>query len=72
MDLVLDREAFILALTRSPHLSSDSLPSMVYVFLRDCFVLNDYVNGFDIFFEMCEHIIHGHVLPLVSRLFDAS
>jgi len=27
------------------------------------FVLNDFVNGFDFFFEICEHIIQGHVPP---------
>jgi hypothetical protein len=33
MDFVLDKETFIYALTRSPHLSSGSLSSMVYEFL---------------------------------------
>jgi hypothetical protein len=46
---------------------------MVYELLQDCFVLDDFVNGFDFFFlEICRHIVHGHVLPSVSRLLVAS
>jgi hypothetical protein len=45
---------------------------MVYEFLRDCFVLNDYANGFDILLKICEHITHAHVLPLVSCLLVTS
>jgi len=45
---------------------------MVYEFLRDYFVLNDSANGFDILLKICEHIIHAHVLPLVSCLFVTS
>ncbi len=41
---------------------------MVYELLRDCFVLDDFVNGFDLFFEICRHITHGHVPPSVSCL----
>ncbi len=41
---------------------------MVYKLLWDCFVLNDYVNGFDILIKICEYITHVHVLPLVSCL----
>jgi hypothetical protein len=49
-DFVLDGEAFIFALTCSPRFSSDSPPSMVYELLRDCFVPNNYVSGFEFFF----------------------
>jgi hypothetical protein len=41
---------------------------MVYELLRDCFVHDDFVSGFDLFLEICEHINRGHVLPLVSHL----
>jgi hypothetical protein len=50
MNLVLDREALIFALTHSPHLSFNGPLGMVYELLQDCFVLDDYVNGFDLFF----------------------
>jgi hypothetical protein len=46
MDLILDREAFISTLTRFPHLSSSDPSSMVYQLLWDCFVLDDFANGF--------------------------
>jgi hypothetical protein len=45
---------------------------MVYEFLRDYFFLNDSSNGFDILLKICEHIIHAHVLPLVSCLLVTS
>jgi hypothetical protein len=41
---------------------------MVYELLWDCFVPNDFVNGFDIFLKIYEHIICGHVLTLISCL----
>jgi hypothetical protein len=49
IDLVLDIEAFIFALTRSPHLSFNGPSNMVYEFLRDYFVLNNCATGFDFF-----------------------
>jgi hypothetical protein len=49
-NLVLDREAFIFALTHSPCLSFNGPLGMVYELLQDCFVLDDYANGFDFFF----------------------
>jgi hypothetical protein len=64
----LDRDAFIFALTCSPHFSFDGPLGMVYEFLQDCFVLNDYANGFDIFFEICGHIAHNHVPQSISHL----
>jgi hypothetical protein len=50
MDLVLDRKAFISALTHSQCFSFDGLSNMVYELLWDCFVLDDYASGFDFFF----------------------
>jgi hypothetical protein len=44
---------------------------MVYEFLWNYFFLDDYVSGFDLFFEICRHIVHGHVPPLVSCLIVA-
>ncbi len=69
---VLDKEALIFALTHSPCLSFASPSGMVYEFLRYYFVFDNYVNDFDLFFEICEHIAHDHVLPLVSCLFVTS
>jgi hypothetical protein len=73
MDLVLDREAFIFALTHLPCLSFDDLSNTVYKILQDYFVLNDSTScGFDILFEICGHIICGHVLSIISHLLVAS
>jgi hypothetical protein len=45
---------------------------MEYEFLRDCFVHDDFANGFNFFFEICKHIAHGHVPPSISHLLVAS
>jgi hypothetical protein len=70
-DLVLDRKAFIYALTHSPHLSFGNPLGMVYELLLDYFVLHDFASGFDFFFEIRGHIACGHVLPLISHLLVA-
>ncbi len=44
---------------------------MAYELLWDCFVPNDFVNVFDYFLKICKHVTHGHVPPLISRLFVA-
>jgi hypothetical protein len=71
MDLVLDREAFISTLTHSPRFSFGGPLGMVYELLWDCFVLDDYANGFDSFFEICKHNIRGHVPSSLSCLLVA-
>jgi hypothetical protein len=43
----------------------------MYELLWDCFVPDDFVSGFEFFIEICEHIIHGHVLPSLSQLLVA-
>jgi hypothetical protein len=45
---------------------------MVYEFLRDYFVFDNYVNDFDLFLKICRHIAHDHVLPLLSCMLVAS
>ncbi len=52
----------------SPRFSSNGPLGMVYELLQDCFVPNDFANGFDHFFELCGHIVQGHVPPLVLHL----
>ncbi len=46
-NLVLDRKAFIYALTCSPRLSSSGPLGVVYEFLQNYFVLYDFASGFD-------------------------
>jgi hypothetical protein len=60
-EVTLNREAFIFALACSPCLSSNGPLDTVYKLLQNCFVLNDYMNGFDLFFEVYGHIAQGHV-----------
>jgi hypothetical protein len=72
MDLILDKEAFISVLTHSPHLSFNNPSNMVYELLQYCFVLDDFISGFDFCFEICKHITHGHVPPSVSCMFVAT
>ncbi len=71
MDFLKNKKTFISTLTRSPCLSFHDPLNMVYELLWDWFVPNDFASGFDFFFEICKHIIHGHVLPSVSHLFVA-
>jgi hypothetical protein len=65
---ILDQETFIFALVCSPHFSSNDLLGMVYELLQNYFFPNDYANGFDLFFEVCGHIVQGHVPPSISHL----
>jgi hypothetical protein len=67
---ILDRESFIFALVHSPRLCFNGLSSIVYELLRYYFVLNDFVSGFDLFFETCGHISQSLVPPLISCLFS--
>jgi hypothetical protein len=41
---------------------------MVYKLSRDCFVLDDFMSNFDIFFEVCGYIAQDHVSHSVSCL----
>jgi hypothetical protein len=67
----LDRKALIYVLTCFSRLSSDDPLGLVYELLWDYFVPNDYATNFDFFLEICGHIVHGHVLPLVSHVLVA-
>jgi hypothetical protein len=67
IDLVLDRKAFISALTHSPHFSFSGPSNMVYEILWDCFVLSD----FEFFFGGMWIDSSCYVLPLISRLLVA-
>jgi hypothetical protein len=67
-DHVLDREALIFSLTCSPRLSLSGPLGMVYEFLQYCFITDDFIGGFEFFFEICRHINCGHVPPLVYHV----
>jgi uncharacterized membrane protein len=43
---------------------------MMYELLRNCFVLDDFMSGFDLFFEICGHIVRSHVPRLILCLFS--
>jgi hypothetical protein len=59
-NVILDWETFISTLTHSPHLFFRwPLEYGVLTFTK--FVLDNFVNGFDLFFEVCRHITQGHV-----------
>jgi hypothetical protein len=64
MEVTLDWKAFIFVLSC---LSSNNPLSMVYEILWDYFVPDDSSNDF-IFFNVCGHIVHGHVPPSISHL----
>jgi hypothetical protein len=70
--VILNREAFISILAHSPHLSFNGPSGMVYELLRDCFILDYSTSGFDFFFNVCGHIVWGHVAPSILHLFSAS
>jgi hypothetical protein len=70
MEVILNWEAFVFTVAHSPWFSSDGLSSMVYELLWDCFVPNDFANGFELFFEVCEHIAWGHVPASILCLYS--
>jgi hypothetical protein len=72
MRVILDQKAFIFTLAHSPCIFSSGLLGMVYELLRDCFVPNDFAIAFNLFFEICGHIVQGHVPPSISHLFSTS
>jgi hypothetical protein len=59
--VILNREAFIFTLAYSSRLFSTGLLDMVYELLWNCFVLDDFMGGFDFFFKLRGHIIRGHI-----------
>jgi len=70
-EVILDHDAFVFALVHSSRLSSSGLSDMVYELLRNCFVLDDFASGFDLFLKVCGHIVRSHVPPLVLILLSA-
>jgi hypothetical protein len=68
--VTLNQEAFVFVLGFLPHLFFGGISSMVLELLRDCFILDDFSNGFNLFFEVSRHIDQSHVSPLVSCLFS--
>jgi hypothetical protein len=69
MEVILDQEAFVSTFVCSPRFSSSDPSGMVYELLRDYFFLDDFVSGFNLFFEICGHIAQNHVPPSISRFF---
>jgi hypothetical protein len=72
MKIILAREAFVSTLICSPRLFSSGPLNMLYELLWNCFVPIDYAMSFDLFFEICGHIVWGHVPPLILCLFSTS
>jgi len=72
MKVILNQEAFYFCFGSFTTFFSSGPLGMVYEFLRDCFVPYDVTSGFDLFFEVCGHIVQGHVPPSVSHLLSAS
>ncbi len=72
MDFVLDKETFIYVLTCFPHLSFGSLEVWCLSFCKIVLYLMTLLVALIIFFEICEHIVCGHIPPLISCLLVAS
>jgi hypothetical protein len=72
MEVTLDWEIFISTLFHSPHIFFDGPWVWCMNFYKIVLVLDNYVNGFDLYFKVCAHIVQGHVSPSVSHLFSAS
>jgi hypothetical protein len=41
---------------------------MVFEHLQDCFHPKDLVNGFSHLFQLCFHIVKGHIPPQIARV----
>jgi hypothetical protein len=59
--ITLDQKTFISTLVCSLHFSFSGLSGMVYELLQNYFVPNDSTSGFNLFFDVCGHIVGGHV-----------
>ncbi len=70
--VTLNRHAFISTLVYSSCISSYHPLSIVYEILQNYFVLDNSMSDFNLFFEICGHIVQGHVPPSISHLFFAS
>jgi hypothetical protein len=70
--VILNQEAFNFALVRSPCPSSNGPSNVVYELLQYYFVPYDFANGFNLFFNVYEHIAQGHVPPPISHLIFTS
>jgi len=57
MKFTLDQGPIISAFVRSSHFSSDGPLGMVYELLYKKIVLDDFANGFNLFFNICGHIV---------------
>jgi hypothetical protein len=57
MEVTLNWEAFISTLAHSPHFSFNGPLGMVYELLQKKFVQDDSMDGFNLFFKVCGHII---------------
>jgi len=72
MNFILDRKAFIYVLTHFLHLSFDSSSDMVMSFYGIALSLTTLLMTLIYFFEICGHIVHGHVPPSGSCFLVAS
>jgi hypothetical protein len=50
--IILDQQTFIFVLVHSPHFSFGGPSGMVYEFLENYFVPNDFTSGCDLFFDV--------------------
>jgi hypothetical protein len=66
--VILKWQTFISTLVCSPHFFFNGLLGMVYELLQNYFVLNDLMNGFNLFFKVCGRIVRSHFPPLTSHL----
>jgi hypothetical protein len=71
MKVTLNQETFVFVLAPSPHLLIGGPLGMVYGLLQNNFVSNDSRSNFNLFFEVCGHIVQCDVPFSVSSLLSA-
>ncbi len=67
-DLKLSFNSFKLTFQCMPHLLTSGLFGMVFEHLQNHFHLENSMNGFPQFFQLCFHITQGHIPPQIAHV----
>jgi hypothetical protein len=65
-------DSFKLTLQRMPHLSISGPSRMICEHFQNCFHPKDLANGFLLLFQLCSHIVKGHISPQIAGVLGAT
>jgi hypothetical protein len=55
-----------------PQLSTSGPSKMVFEQFLDCFHIKDLMNGLPQLFQLCSHIVKGHIPPQIALVFGTT